>query len=150
MTYTPKSEEQLIKEGFGLLPEGVYDFEIFETSDAPSRKGNEMFMFKLCIFDSEGTQRHIFDYIVFGTNFGERKLRRAAASCGLIDIYNSGDLKDTTFLNATGKALIKQQNGTAEYPAPRNIVSEYLPRSDTVEHIITKPAKEIINDDIPF
>jgi hypothetical protein len=147
MTYIPKSEEQLAKEG--LLEEGTYDFEVIDTNDAPSKKGNDMFTLILCVFDSEGGRRNIFDYIALGTNFGERKLRRAAQGCGLIDIYTSGDLKHHTFMGATGKVLVKQRDGTPDYPLPKNVVADYLPRDDA-EPTQPKPARDIINDDIPF
>lgn len=154
MTYIPKTEETLAKEG--LLPEGIYDFEVIETSDQPSKKGNDMFTLKLYVFDNDGSQRFIFDYIALGNNFGERKLRHAADACGLMDTYNSGKLTDRDFLNKCGKILLKQQNGTADFPMPKNIVSDYLSRDDSggAAHDAPakpiKPAGEIINDDIPF
>ena len=147
MTYTPKTEEQLAKEG--LLDEGTYDFEVIDTSDAPSKKGNDMFTLILHVFDNEGRTRKIFDYIALGNNFGERKLRRAANACGLLDVYTSGELKHYTFFGATGKAFVKQQDGTSEYPLPKNVVSDYLPRDDDAP-APRRPAKEIIDDDIPF
>src|SRR5260221_264977 len=75
MGYTQKSEETLIKEG--LIQDGIYDFEVVETSDKKSSKGNDMYTLKLHIFIDDMT-RIIFDYISLGNNFGERKLRHAA------------------------------------------------------------------------
>lgn len=146
MTYTPKTEAQLAKEG--LLDEGTYDFEVIDTNDMPSKKGNDMFTLQLSIFDGEGGQRKIFDYIALSSNFGERKLRRAAEACGLIDVYTSGELKHYTFMGATGKAKVKQQEGTEAYPLPKNVVADYLPRDDAEP--AKKPARDIINDQIPF
>jgi len=146
MNYTPKTEMELEKES--LLPEGTYDFEVIETSDRPSKKGNDMITLKLNIFGGDGSNRHIYDYIALGSNFGERKLRKAAAGCGLMDIYNSGALKDQDFLGANGKAFVRQEDGTVEFPA-KNIVGEYWPHEDA-QAKPTKPTTEIINDDIPF
>lgn len=147
MIYIPKTEEQLIKEG--LLSEGIYDFEVIDTNDRPSKKGNDMFTLKLCVFAVDGTQQHIFDYIALGNNFGERKLRHAANACGLLGIYNSGKLTDRDFMGTTGRAFLKQQDGTPDFPNPKNVVTDYLPR-DEPEGSPVKPAKEIIDDDIPF
>lgn len=147
MTYVPKTEEQLAKEG--LLEEGTYDFEVIDTNDAPSKKGNDMFTLTLCVFDHDGGQRRIFDYIAMGSNFGERKLRHAADACGLIDAYMAGELKHYTFMGTTGKVLVKQRDGTSEYPSPRNVVADYLPRDDA--HVDDpRPIRDIISDDIPF
>lgn len=145
MTYVPKSEEQLAKEG--LFPEGIYDFEVVDTNDAPSKKGNDMFTLTLRVFGDEEI-RTVFDYIVPNSNFGERKLRRAAVACGLIDVYTSGELKHYTFMGATGKAKLKQQDGTDGF-MPKNVVADYLPRDDA--HVADpRPARDIINDEIPF
>ena len=155
MSYTPKTEEQLAKEG--LLPNGTYDIEVAETSDKPSKKGSEMITLKLNVFDREGAIKAVFDYIVPNTNFGERKLRHAADCFGLLDIYNSGNLKADDFLNKTGKAEIKQQEGNSDYPLPKNVVSDYIGRSGNAqikanERIKGKPktTAETLSDDIPF
>jgi hypothetical protein len=149
MSYTPKTEEQLAEET--LLPEGIYDFEVIDTDDRPSKKGNEMITLKLCVFDGDGGQRHIYDYMAFGNSFGERKFRHAAVACGLLDIYNSGNLQHYTFIGACGKVLLKKQNGTDDFPMPKNVVSDYVERDDSVSESTTpKISKEIIDDDIPF
>lgn len=148
MSYIPKSEEQLAKEG--LFSEGIYDFEVIDTSDKPSKKGNDMFTLKLSIFDNDGMQRHIFDYIALGNNFGERKLRHAANACGLISIYSSGNMTDRDFLNKTGKVFLKQQDGTTDFPMPKNVIADYLPRSNDEVSAPVKPIQEIIDDGIPF
>lgn len=147
MSYTPKTRDQLEKES--LLPEGIYDFEIIETSDRPSKKGNEMIMLKFCVFDEDGGQHYIFDYIVFGNNFGERKLHHAAEACGLMNTYDSGKLIASDFMGCAGKMLVKQQDGTGEFPA-KNIVGDYVPPSATDKPAAPRKIKDIINDDIPF
>ena len=149
MTYIPKTEAELAQET--LLPEGTYDFEVINTDDKPSKKGNEMFTLKLFVFDSDGKPRIVFDYMALGNPFGERKLRHAAAACGLLEIYNSGNLKAADFQDTSGKVLVKQQNGTADYPLPKNVVADYLPREEGVV-TTAKPqrTRDIIDDDIPF
>src|ERR1700727_1407017 len=109
MSYTPKSEEQLAREA--LQPDGIYDFEIISTSDKPSKNGNDMYTLKLLIWDANGDNFTLFDYIALGNNFGERKLRYAADACGIISIYESGDLKHTDFMNTKGKIELKTQEG---------------------------------------
>ncbi len=146
--YTPKSEETLAKEG--LLPEGTYDFEVSETSDKPSKKGKAMYTLKLHVFDENGQARIVYDYIALGSNFGERKLRHAADACGLIDIYDTGNLKPSDFQDKSGKAQIKQQDGSADYPLPKNVVADYVKRS--AEETVATGAlpKEVEDDEVPF
>ena len=146
MKYIPKTEEQLAQEA--LLPDGTYDFHIIDTDDRPSKKGNDMITLKLCVYSDDGVQQHIFDYIAMGNPFGERKLRHAANSCNLIEIYDSGNLRADEFLGKSGKLLLKQQKGTPDFPLPKNIVADYLPHEEGA--VVTRPAKEVIDDDIPF
>lgn len=148
MSYTPKTEDQLAKEG--LLAKGTYDFEVAETSDKPSKKGNDMYTLKLHVFDENGTARIVYDYIALGNNFGERKLRHAADTCGLIEIYNTGNLKPKDFQGKSGKAQIKQQDGTVDHPMPKNVVSDYVKKS-TPESVSTgELPKEVEDDEVPF
>lgn len=145
-TYTPKSEEQLIREG--LIPDGIYDYEVVETDDTPSKKKNPMFTLKLHVYDQDANPRVITDYIALGSNFGERKLRHAADGSGIIDIYNSGELVHTDFLGRSGKVSIKTQEGSKEYPDPKNVVHDYIKREEQ------SPAKtktvSVDDDEVPF
>ena len=147
MKYTPKSEEQLAEEA--LLPDGTYDFTIIDTDDKPSKKGNDMITLKLQVFGNDGAQQHIFDYIAIGNHFGERKLRHAANACGLLKQYNSGSLEAKDFQDTSGKILLKQQKGKTDFPLPKNIVSDYLQREEG-DVVVHKPAREIVDDNIPF
>jgi hypothetical protein len=149
MSYVPKTEEQLADEA--LLQEAIYDFEVIGTDDKPSKKGNEMFTLKLCVYGEDGGRRFIYDYIAMGNSFGERKLRHAADACGLLGIYDSGELKDHSFMGATGKVLLKKQDGTDGFP-PKNVVSDYVKRDDAAvpEKLKNKAPAEIIGDDLPF
>lgn len=148
MSYTPKTEEQLIREG--LLTDGIYDCGVSDADDAPSKKGNPMFTLKLHVFDEDGSPRILYDYIALGNNFGERKLRHAADAFGLLDIYNTGALIASDFKNKTGKVSLKTQEGDEKYPNPKNIVHDYVKREDH-EPEKSVPASEILADDgIPF
>ncbi len=149
MSYTPKSDEQLAKEG--LLTDGTYDFEIVDTSDKPSKRGNDMYTLKLNVFSPDGITHIIYDYIALGSNFGERKLRHAADACQLLDIYQTGNLKPADFLGKTGKVNIKQQDGNADYPMPKNVVVDYVKRGEA-ESVKTGalPVEDLGGDDVPF
>ena len=144
MGYTPKTEEQLAEEG--LLNDGIYDFEVFKAEEKESRAGNDMFVISLHIFEESGMKRSITDYIALGSNYGERKLRHAADACGILDIYESGKLTADSFEGKCGKVNIAKQDGTADYPMPKNVVKNYVKREK-------QPIKETVaglGDEIPF
>lgn len=148
MSYVPKTEEELAKEG--LLPDGDYDFEVVETSDKQSKKGNDMYTLKLNVFDESGSARVIYDYIALGNNFGERKLRHAADACDLIEIYNTGNLKPSDFMGKAGKAKIKIADGTVDYPMPKNVVNDYLARKVKESVATGALPPDVESDECPF
>ena len=162
MAYTPKSEEQLAKEG--CQPDGIYDFEVVATDDKPSKKGNDMYTLKLLLWDNNGDNFTLFDYIALGNNFGERKLRQAADSCGILHIYETGNMKPSDFMNTKGKVEIKTQEGNTEFPLPKNVVKDYVKRpvqeTEATGAIVDEVKKQFpgasvkaaqdLGDDIPF
>jgi hypothetical protein len=122
LLYTPKSEDQLVKEG--LFPKGDYDFKIITCVQDESKKGNQMLVVKMQVFSDE-TTKMITDYVVFGTNFGELKFRRLAASCGLVKEYEAKTLTANHFDGKTGRATINIQEASGDYPA-KNVVGGYI------------------------
>lgn len=155
LSYTAKSEEQLIKEG--LFPDGEYDCEVIDASDALSKKtNNPMLTLTLSVFHPEGRRTQVTDYISFGSNFGERKFRKSAAAFGLEEQYIAGKLAHTDYENRAGKVILAQTDGLDGYPA-KNIVKEYLPKTEGAEDAIAAAKKAFpgaeskpLDDEIPF
>lgn len=141
--YTPKTEAQLAEES--CAPDGVYDFEVVDTSDKQSKSGKDMITLSLHVFSGEHPLS-LRDWIVLGNNFGERKLRHCADACGIIDIYESGKLTHADFMGRTGKLYLKIQQGTVDYPLPKNAVSDYVKRAPKAGAGVAA----IDEDDIPF
>lgn len=150
MTYQPKTEEQLAKEG--LFPDGEYDFEVIETSGKPSKGGASMFTLKLLAYAADGSTFFLTDYIALSSNFGERKLRHAAAACGLIDVYTSGKLTHEDFKDRRGRVIVKTQEGTPDYPLPKNVVKDYVKNEDgaMAAPVKKQTSAESISDEVPF
>lgn len=147
--YTPKTDAELAKEG--LFPDGQYDFEVIETSGKPAKSGATMFTLKLRVIAADGGSFYVTDYIALSSNFGERKLRHAADACGLIDIYTSGKLTHEDFYGRAGRVEIKTQEGTVEYPMPKNVVKDYC-KNEGVAMASPKPVvkEDLEGDSIPF
>ncbi len=145
MSYIPKTEEQLAEEA--CAPEGVYDFEVIDTSDKQSKTGKDMITLSLHVFTGE-SPLSLRDWIVLGNNFGERKLRHAADACNLLPQYESGKLTHADFKGATGKLYLKIQQGNEDYPLPKNAVADDVKRGPKDAAKAAVAAVE--SDDIPF
>lgn len=151
--YKPKTEAQLAEEG--LFKPGVFDCEVAEAIDKPSKAGNPMVTLKLNVFDENGSLRSVYDYIVPSTNFGERKLRHAADAFGLLEKYEAGEIWADDFSNQMGKVEIGISKPTPDYPLPKNIVTDYIGREEATKMQDETPkkkktTKEELSDDIPF
>lgn len=141
MKFTPKTEKEIIEEG--LLPVNTYDAEITAAAEETSAKGNDMIKLKLGVFDDEGTQRVIFDYLLESMPL---KLRHAAEACGLVDEYESGSLSADDFVgkNVRVKVGIKKDK-TGQYPDSNGIM-DYI-----ATHRDLRPASAILEGDgVPF
>lgn len=139
MKFKPLSEKE-IKE-MGLVPEGIYSFEILDAESKKSKNDNEMIELKLAIFDAGGTAHYIFDYIT-GNERMMFKLRHLAHACGLEDQYETGTLEDEDLKGKTGQCKIGIQKGSAQYPADKNVVKDYI--------VPIGESESLKNDSIPF
>ena len=67
-TYEPITAEQVEKERqYPLLDPGIYNFQVIESTFKTSSTGNPMIVLKLMIWDKNGKEFIVFDYLV-GTN----------------------------------------------------------------------------------
>lgn len=146
MRYTAHTDESLNK--LNLLSEGTHDFEIVETNDKPSSKGNDMITLKLHVFEDDGTPRIVFDYL---GDFMPHKFKHAADACGLTEEYMNGTLTHELFLSKCGKCTIATQPARGEF-LEKSVVKDYVKRDSSAEPI---PPKKVsvskdLDDEIPF
>ena len=99
-----------------LFPPGVYGFEITEASDDVAKKsGKDMIKLVLRVFDAEGRERTLYDYLLESM---PHKLRHAAEACGLLDRYQTGDLLAWEFEGKIGNVKLtvrdNKERGTKE------------------------------------
>jgi hypothetical protein len=151
MKFTAKSEEQI--ELDGLLPEGEYDFQVLDAVDKVSKKGNEMIMLILNVFDANGKPRRITDYIMEAF---PKKLIHFCKHVGLMPSYDAGGLTAFECVDKTGRVKLTIEPA-GEYPA-KNAVLDYVAgfqfaakrqEADTApaDAPFTEPAAD---DDMPF
>ncbi len=125
MRFTPKSSEELARESAArlCLPPGVYDCEVLEAEDAISKAGNEMIAMVLAVYDSEGQQRKVRDWLLESVAY---KLRHACETFGLAEKYEAGELEAGDFIGRPGRVKLKvtkdpnypDKNSVADYEVP--------------------------------
>jgi hypothetical protein len=105
-----------------VLPEAEYDFEVIRASESISSHGNDMMVLKLRV-GSNGTIKVVTDYIVAKQ---VRKVRVVARACGLLDLFESGEILPEHFMGRKGRVKLGVEKSlTAQYP-DRNVVDRYV------------------------
>jgi hypothetical protein len=140
MRITPISDQDLAV--MGLIPEGEYSFEVQSAEDTQSKSGNDMIKLVLCVWDAEGRQHTVYDYLLEAM---PKKLKHFARHCGLITKYEAGELLADDCVGKCGTlSLVIQEDKTGKYP-PRNSVANYLEKKDFV-----CTQSDVKEDDVPF
>lgn len=147
MKFTPKTREQL--QQMSLMPDGIYPFEVIEAMSTISKSDNEMIKLTLKVWDHNGIERIINDYLLEAYLF---KLLSFCESTNLLDKYDSGTVLDTDCYGKTGKVHIIVKKGK---PIPNDPERKNYPDSNSVKEYL-KPDKALgeksnsSNNDVPF
>jgi hypothetical protein len=155
MRFEAKSENELRREN--LIPAGEYPFEVLTAEDKKSAKGNDMIALKLIVYMWDGSQRHVYDWILEAFAF---KLRHFCEVTGLIENYNSGRLCAADCVGRSGKVKIGiNEDKSGDYP-PNNKVLDYIvPKGNAQQdapaavqkHAPRESAKQLDDDEkLPF
>jgi hypothetical protein len=143
MRFKPLSEEEIQMEG--LIDPGQYSYQVIEATDEKSKSGNDMIKLKLRVWDANGKERLIFDYLLEAMAF---KLRHFCEGLGLLESYNSGTLSSASCEGKCGHLeLMIQKDKTGQY-APKNAVKDYIVKDKSDSE--AKVAEGFIEDDLPF
>lgn len=143
MKFAPKTEEQITQEN--LIPAGVYPFEIVRATDEVSKSQNEMIKLAIKVWDAEGAERFVYDYLLESMAF---KLRHCAYACGLGDNYEQGTLHADDFVGRTGSLKLGiKKDKSGQYP-DANQVNDYIVSESP--QIDPAPLNKMLNDEIPF
>jgi hypothetical protein len=86
MRFKPLSQQEL--EEAGLIPEGIYNFQVLDAEDQVSKSGNEMIKLKLGVF-VDGVMRVVFDYLLEALAF---KLKHFTDVTGIPHKYTDGSI----------------------------------------------------------
>lgn len=150
---TPKTDEQFEQEEAERkaqwLPWPVgatYDYEVLHAKDSKSKSGNEMIVVDVRVFNAEGKQKDLTDYI---GEWNEYKLKRLNP-----ERYEAGLVEADDLVGKTGKCKLNLQKGQSkgtydaegkeEFYADKNGIAEYLKADGAL------PKKPALSNDIPL
>jgi hypothetical protein len=145
--FEPKAEDELVD----LLEEGDGNYEVASAEAKTSKNGNPMIVLALKVWDKNGDQKFVYDYLILnGSKYSMRKIRHFCYSNGMEDFYNAGKFSASDCVDRTGKCVIGIQiDKTGQY-APKNVINDYKEHGSQVEHSNAEKGSADFDDDIPF
>jgi len=132
--YEPLTEE----EALGLLPKGEYPAIIIKAENKYGRKDPSKSYVVLTV-DVKGNHLTTWCALPY-------MLKHAADSTGNSEKYQSKQLNLSDFVNKKCNVKIKVQEGTEQYPTPKNVIWDFVApkRGDENQETIE------FNDSVPF
>ena len=138
--YTIMDEQEAMQERFQLLPKGEYDAVVQKSEDKVSaNSGNPMMDMTLTVYDAEGREHTVRDFLVF-TKSMMWKAIHFAESAGIIDQYKSGKLCSIAAQGRSVRVKIGIEEGgiIAEDKLQGKPVGSKYPDKNKVEDYIKK------------
>ena len=151
MRFQPKTEQEI--QAMNLIAPGVYQFEVIAAKDKMSKKGNEMIEVQLKIWDINGHEHFVYDYLLESMSY---KLKHFTDVTGLADKYAAGNLEASDCVGMCGNVeLIIQSgqpkpDGSGNYP-DKNAVKDYIAKGAASKTVKAPSVDEpFLDDDVPF
>lgn len=146
-SFKPMTEEEFST--YKLLEEGDYEFEVVKSTRKTSKSGNAMAELNIGVWDKEGKQYFIYDYLVFSNvPLNIKKIKHFCDAVGLQDQYKQGIIPDALEGNS-GKVSIgtkdKESNGNGGFYPAKNFVIDYISSNSKKEK-----TDNFIDDELPF
>ncbi len=144
MRFKALTNEQL-NEKRGMLAEGDGDFEVGAAEETTSKRGNHMLKLSLRVWDKNGKEGFIFDYI---TDDFEWKIKHLLESIGEGHKYQTEEVVPSDLIGKRGKCkiAIQKDKGFGEQPK----IKDYVPKSEDKVELETKKELPNFEDDTPF
>lgn len=120
-----------------LLPKGKYDFEILRAENKTFNSGSQGIALKVGVFNENGGQQWIDDYLVF-VDKAIFKVADFCACVGLQDKYEAGELDARDCVGRSGQCRvgIEEQDGYE----PKNKITGYIaPKAANAEPQRSQP-----------
>lgn len=151
MQYEYKTPEELEAER-PQLKEGVADFEIVNATDDISKSsGNPMIKLVVKVWDVEGKQGNLFDYLVPHVPF---KIKQVCDAIGRPEWYAANfDLRPDMLIGKSGSCVLGKERKSKDPKyanrEPRIIISSYTSADEPKKEAPTAD-NNFEDDDIPF
>lgn len=152
-SYQVMNEQEAMQERFHLLKEGEYDAVITSSADKSSSSGNPMMDMTVTVFDEEGREHPVRDFLVF-TNTMMWKVIHFADSAGILKDYEEGKLCSEKAIDCRVRVKVNIEEGN-EIPEDRlkgkPLGSKYPDKNKIEDYIKRRDQKATSkNDDDPF
>lgn len=102
MRFTPLSDAEIELKRTGLSP-GPATFEIKQAEEKPSKAGNPTIRLVLKVWDHEGREGTVFDYLSSTLSW---RIKDFLKSVGLESLYESGEIEPYKLTGLSGKAIL--------------------------------------------
>lgn len=123
MKFKVLSEEELADK-MGNLSPGKSDFQIFEAEDKVSKAGNPMLALNLKVWDQNGREGRVFDYITANAQW---KLKKMLEAVGMEKEYEQGEVDPNQLMGKSGQLTLVMTKDPER--GDRLNVKNYLPHS---------------------
>lgn len=135
--YEPMTDEECEKERqYQMVEPGIYDFQVIFAESRISKSGNSMIELKLKIYNNNGIEYIIIDYLLGTRNMGW-KTKHFCDSVGLSEEYNKKEFNEILCLNKCGKAniIIKKGNQKEDgtFYKDKNEIKDYISSNKNVK-----------------
>jgi len=143
MKLQPMTDQEISR--LNLIDAGQYQASIIESTEGPSRAGNDMFTLKLKVCVDTGKERTLTDWLM--PSF-PKKLKQACVACGLEDNYQAGEVqaKDFLFKNVIIDVVIAPDNKGEDV----NRITGYSRKAMTVGQRASNEFVDSDLSDLPF
>lgn len=149
--FEPMSDEEI--DSFGLVEDGIYNFEVIKSTRKISKSGNHMAELNIKFWDKEGKVHTLFDYLVFSkVGLNIKKVKHFCDSTGLQEKYKIGSIPEELG-GYSGKFSVgvqeQQVNPNGGFYPKKNTVLDYV-LTDLGSVKYEGSDKPFVDSELPF
>ncbi len=148
MKYAYVSPDELEKQQ-NLLTPGEADFEVLKATEKQSKSGNDMIELNIKVFDKDGKQTNVFDYLLSSEKFAW-KIHQFCDAINKPEWYaENAELTAEKLVGQAGKCKIVIEKND-EYGDRVKIKNYLVPKNPVGDVKSSAEFKDCDLDDIPF
>jgi len=144
LNFDPRIDE----EKHELLAPGEGDFEVLKSELKQSKAGNAYISLILKVWDKNGRQGTVFDYLM--SYAMKHKLKNFCYATGLNHNYDQGYLEPENCMGKSGKLILGIEKDEKGVYKDKNRVMDYICSENKPSKDDKKEELNPLDDDIPF